>query len=429
MKKRVRTRTAMFLIAVLAILCCPGPSSVAEAVTTVTNLSATSPGEATVKLTFECDMTDIDGVVIERRDPDGSSHTHQFEWGTSTTATQLGPSSWRVEWTDSPLSDEMPELAPGNTYYYRVQGWSFGSGAGLTYHTWTNEVSITLMILVIGGPLTPLEPLGAPTNLVATAVSPESINLTWVDNSSSEEWFLVERSTGTSPPVETMVAANSTSYTDTGLQAGTTYTYHVKAYSLALGCGHESNEATATTLGQSTPLVGASSWAIPEIQQAITYGLTTNKVLSDFQKAITREEFCELAVKLYEALAGVPAVPASPNPFTDTSNPDILKAYELGITKGVAPDRFAPGNPISRQEIAVMIVRAIKASNPSLDTTVTGVPQFADEHLIASWAINEVRLCYNYDIMKGTGGLVIDPLANTSREQAIVLMKRTYEKK
>jgi hypothetical protein len=43
-------------------------------------------------------------------------------------------------------------------------------------------------------------------------------------------------------------------------------------------------------------------------------------------KPITREEFCELAVLLYETMTGTTASPMSPNPFTDTTNSQILKA-------------------------------------------------------------------------------------------------------
>ena len=74
-----------------------------------------------------------------------------------------------------------------------------------------------------------------------------------------------------------------------------------------------------------------------------------------------------------------------------------------------------------------MIYRAIKAAKPGLDYSTTGVAAFADEDRIASWAIQEVRFAFKNNIMKGTGGNKISPLDNTTREQGIVLVKRTYE--
>lgn len=68
-----------------------------------------------------------------------------------------------------------------------------------------------------------------------------------------------------------------------------------------------------------------SSWAKPELELAYSYGLTYPTVMSTFTKPITREEFCVIVVKLYEKLTGKTA-PAVTSPFTDTTNPEIIKA-------------------------------------------------------------------------------------------------------
>ncbi len=177
----------------------------------------------------------------------------------------------------------------------------------------------------------------------------------------------------------------------------------------------------------SVDYLSASSWAVSELEAAEQLGLFTNKVKRALKQDITREEFCGIAVKLYEQLSGKQALPSVVNPFTDTSDSDILKAYEKGIVNGVSADKFAPNNKISRQEICVMITRALKAAKPGMSITVTDYARFDDESKIASWAINEVRFANKNNIMKGVGGNTIDPLGNTSREQGIILVKRTYE--
>jgi hypothetical protein len=74
-----------------------------------------------------------------------------------------------------------------------------------------------------------------------------------------------------------------------------------------------------------------------------------------------------------------------------------------------------------------MITRALKAAKPNLTFTVTDYDRFDDENKIASWAINEVRFANKNNIMKGVGGNTINPLGQTSREQGVILIKRTYE--
>ena len=168
-----------------------------------------------------------------------------------------------------------------------------------------------------------------------------------------------------------------------------------------------------------------SGWAEPELSEAYDYGLTYPDVMEDFTRNITREEFCTLAVKLYEALTGLQAQTGE-DPFEDTDNPEILKAYALGIVNGVSATSFAPQNNITRQEICVMIFRALKASLPGLDTDISGDFPFSDQDRIASWAMEAMRFAYKNGIMKGMGEGLIGPLSNTTREQAIVLLKRTY---
>ena len=68
-----------------------------------------------------------------------------------------------------------------------------------------------------------------PSGLDGEAVSKHDINLWWRDNSDDEDGFFVYRDgrrIGT-------VGENVTSYHDTGLEAGRTYTYTVKAYNVA----------------------------------------------------------------------------------------------------------------------------------------------------------------------------------------------------
>ena len=90
-------------------------------------------------------------------------------------------------------------------------------------------------------------PPSAPTGLVATAVSPVRIDLSWTDTSSDETGFRIERRIGAASwlPLVTL-GANTTSYPDTGLTPETTYSYRVIA-SNTYGDSEPSATASATT--------------------------------------------------------------------------------------------------------------------------------------------------------------------------------------
>ena len=94
---------------------------------------------------------------------------------------------------------------------------------------------------------------GSPTGLSATPISASQINLSWTapsnNGGAAVTGYKVERSLHGGSTWSTTVAdtgSASTSYSDTGLQSGTTYTYRVSAVNSA-GTGTPSNTASATT--------------------------------------------------------------------------------------------------------------------------------------------------------------------------------------
>jgi hypothetical protein len=88
----------------------------------------------------------------------------------------------------------------------------------------------------------------APSGVTATAISVSQINLTWTDNSSNEDGFVISRSTTSGGPYTDIatVGANVTSYSNTGLSEGVVYYYIVRS-SLNGVRSSNSNEASART--------------------------------------------------------------------------------------------------------------------------------------------------------------------------------------
>jgi len=96
-------------------------------------------------------------------------------------------------------------------------------------------------------------PPAAPSGLTATAVSASRIDLNWTDNSATEDGFRIERCTGVMVPCAdasfaqiAQTGPNTTTYSDTGLSAATSYSYRVRAFNGA-GNSAYSNTATAMT--------------------------------------------------------------------------------------------------------------------------------------------------------------------------------------
>ena len=131
-------------------------------------------------------------------------------------------------------------LTASTSYTYHVRATDAANNLG--------PYSATATASTQAGPDT--QPPTAPGTPVLTVVSSTQINLTWpaaTDNVGVTGYF-VERCTGAGCSTFAQVGApTTTSFSDTGLTASTSYTYHVRATDAANNLGPYSTTATAST--------------------------------------------------------------------------------------------------------------------------------------------------------------------------------------
>jgi pimeloyl-ACP methyl ester carboxylesterase len=123
--------------------------------------------------------------------------------------------------------------------------------ANKIYSSWSNQKSVTVTA--------PVPAPATPSLYSVTASSSSQINLSW-QNVSNESGYYIYRSTssgGTYSHIVTL-GANSTSYSNTGLSANTTYYYKVRAYN-STGTSSYSSYKSATT--QAPPVTKEVVWA------------------------------------------------------------------------------------------------------------------------------------------------------------------------
>ncbi|WP_428655570.1 fibronectin type III domain-containing protein [Runella sp.] len=132
-------------------------------------------------------------------------------------------------------------LNPSIKYWYRVRAKNGAGNSG-----YSNVADATTQAPPVTIPR-------LPTALTAAASSSSQINLSWTDNSGDEAGFELERSTdGVNFGKIQDIAANATSFSNTGLNASTKYYYRIRAVNSA-GPSPYSNIADATT--QAPPIV------------------------------------------------------------------------------------------------------------------------------------------------------------------------------
>jgi hypothetical protein len=179
-----------------------------------TSLTATALSSAQIALVWQDNSTDEAGFKVERKTGLNGAYSQ---------ITTLAADS--VAYTDT-------ALAAGIPYYYRLRGWnSLGNGP------YSSEA----------GAIT-YPPPDPPLDITLRVISGTLINITWIDNSTDETGFRIERRTGTTGNFLeiALVAANITTYGNTGLTPATGYYYRVQAYNDG-GVSSYSGEAQAVS--------------------------------------------------------------------------------------------------------------------------------------------------------------------------------------
>lgn len=188
----------------------------------------------------------------------------------------------------------------------------------------------------------------------------------------------------------------------------------------------------SAVLGTSAMAADLSGWAVSDYQQANEAGLVSYSVVSNnLRDSITREEFCELAVNLYEKLTGEDMIEPEVSPFTDTDSLAVSQAYCYGIVSGTGADTFTPDRLVTREEMAAMLVSTFAASEVNFNLSdgyddAYSIEAFADADDVSSWAKASVITVVNYGLMSGVDENSFEPLGSTTREQAIASVNRSY---
>ncbi|MBO4331154.1 MAG: S-layer homology domain-containing protein [Oscillospiraceae bacterium] len=211
--------------------------------------------------------------------------------------------------------------------------------------------------------------------------------------------------------------------------------------SVDLDEGEGSADIDFSQFGVTAAWETASSWATAELTAADAMGLIPDCLRGgDLTQPITRAEFAAVSVKVYEALTGTKAEPIAENPFTDTSDAEVLKAYNVGVTNGISAATFEPDTLLNREQAATMLTRVYKKvalegwtleTDGSFSEQFRGMftqPEaFADDASISSWAKDSVYFMAAKEIIKGVGDNKFAPRATTSAEQAAGYAQATRE--
>ncbi|RAV11486.1 S-layer homology domain-containing protein [Paenibacillus contaminans] len=170
-------------------------------------------------------------------------------------------------------------------------------------------------------------------------------------------------------------------------------------------------------------------WAKEDIELLASKGIIEGMDNEHFmpEAPITRAQFAALIVRALELKTGG----AARSPFTDVAQDSwyedaVNSAYSARIIQGKTNVSFAPADPITREELAVLLMRAKQFALGA--TSTEKLPpvelEFHDIDSISDWAMEDVELVVRSGIMNGRTDASFVPQGLTTRAEAAVVLKR-----
>ena len=170
------------------------------------------------------------------------------------------------------------------------------------------------------------------------------------------------------------------------------------------------------------------NWAYPGIQYCVTHGIMGG--MGDGTFAPTGTTTRAQIVQILYNLEGTPAVSGT-TPFTDlTANwykPAILWAYQNNVVAGTSPTTFAPDQPVTREQIAVILTQYMfHVLKMERTWTPADLSKFPDGAQVSSWAKEAMQDAVALGLINGTkapDGLVyLDPQGSAARQQVATIL-------
>jgi len=306
-------------------------------------------------------------------------------------------------------------IIPYTRYFYRVKACSYSYNS----ESYSEEIEVSTGIPK------------APSDVVLKVLSSSEIKISWTDNSENEQGFRVKRkkSAETTYKVVARIGANVTSFIDSGLKQNTKCSYKVEAYNQS-GSAESSVESAATKERMTFSDLGGVSWAQDAVEVLASRGIIKGESGDLFRPndAITRAEFVSLVIRAFNLNMTPVGSFGDVKPGKWFYN-DIMTARALGIVSGDEESMFYPDKPITREDMAIIIVKTLNAVEKPLEGhSNSELEKFWDKNLISPYALASVASLYGEGIMNGKDGNAIAPKDYATRAEAAVLIYKVIDR-
>jgi len=187
------------------------------------------------------------------------------------------------------------------------------------------------------------------------------------------------------------------------------------------GSSTSSGTSTQTSTSGLTDISG--HWAYSAIIAMKAKGVVSGTPDGKFEpdKTATRAEFAKMAAVAFSYTAS-----GTTSTFSDVSSSAWFASYinalsSNNIISGVSADSFSPNGSLTREQLATIVYRILKAKSITLTSSSTA---FSDESSISSWAKDAVHALQAKGVISGKGSNQFDPKGYATKAEVASILQR-----
>ncbi|MFC4303591.1 S-layer homology domain-containing protein [Cohnella boryungensis] len=173
--------------------------------------------------------------------------------------------------------------------------------------------------------------------------------------------------------------------------------------------------------------IGDKHWALAVIQELAAKQIINGVADKTFapENNVTRAEFAVMIAKALR-LTSQTSMNFDDVPSQAWYAGGVAAVYERGIIQGVGGSSFAPLQQITREEMAVMVSKALRSAGLTAESGEH--PVFKDGKQISGWAQEAVMEAASNGLLKGRSGSLFSPKTQATRAEAVQVISNLLNK-
>lgn len=177
----------------------------------------------------------------------------------------------------------------------------------------------------------------------------------------------------------------------------------------------------------------SSSYAKGAIQYLAEQNIISGDQNGNFnpQKSLTRAEMVALLVRAMnlDTTKTPETATFADVPTNNWAYKYVETAFSQGIVAGISTTEFRPNDKITREQMAIIYVRALKLINSDNEMDFNNINYFSDKAKISPWAKKEVEAALESGLMNGVSSKLFEPKLSANKEQAAVVTEKFLKDK